>query len=672
LKILTIILLLITLNYAKSKDFYYSFIDSNGKQISKTTKDNIVDSLNNIEKVKDLMKDGKVDEAFQQISELREKNKISLLDPDILLLYCQIVLKNSSKKLLLDASNDLEYAINHSGINQENLLDAYLLLVDLKRRVNKIEDAKYYSQTIINVFDDEEAKIKGKIEVAKIYKYQKNYHNASKILFEVLANTKSKQLASIVGNELFDIYLLEGKKDEAKELMKQILLASPSFFSKDFTEANLRVDLFLKMDMTDFAILVLKNILTSSQNQDVLEMAKLKLANVYMSLYDKEDITNKYLQLAKRLYKNVMDNNPKAESFGIAEQYYDEIRMRLREILPNTVAEKYPENENMQQRALLQELINYNIQKEYAKAIAMEKAYKNVPKAILKRFGYTSIEEILDISYKEAIKGYIEKNECSLLSSVLKNTKYEIFKEILENDKLKEGLIQCIGEVPSLENYTQLKNILAGKKDLEMYFILEGMALLVEEIDDALYFSSKIERSKNMELLKKEFLIKYQVLKIKNDPVKLDSFFKSALENSSLIEANKENPIMVDFYYDFYLYLQKNQNIEEAFVALQELNKMQNEMKIYVYSPFAQSELAKEAKEKGDYNLAIEALLQALNGTRNIKASDEIKLYYDLSSLYEDLNNKEKQKEFLQKCIDVKIEDSMYKKLCESKKNEFR
>ena len=46
-------------------------------------------------------------------------------------------------------------------------------------------------------------------------------------------------------------------------------------------------------------------------------------------------------------------------------------------------------------------------------------------------------------------------------------------------------------EVPSIENYKQIKDIFKNTKDLDIYLILEAMALDVEEIDDALYYSSK-------------------------------------------------------------------------------------------------------------------------------------------------------------------------------------
>ncbi len=57
-----------------------------------------------------------------------------------------------------------EVAINSSLIDQEDLLKAYLILIDLKLNINKVEDALYYAQTVIDIFDD-----KGKIKRKNIF-----------------------------------------------------------------------------------------------------------------------------------------------------------------------------------------------------------------------------------------------------------------------------------------------------------------------------------------------------------------------------------------------------------------------------------------------------------------------------------------------------------------------
>ncbi|WP_418186358.1 tetratricopeptide repeat protein [Aliarcobacter lanthieri] len=663
MKILAIFFILLTLLNAKDKEFYYSFIDSNGKQISSKTKESIISTLNELESIREISADGRINEAFKKLVELKDKNKISLLNSDILILYSELVLKNQSKKLLLDTSNELENAINSSVINQEDLLKAYLLLIDLKLSVNKVEDARYYSQTVIDIFDDEEAKAKGKIALGKIFKYQKDYSRASKTLYEILRNTKDRNIASIVGNELFDVYLLENKKDNAEELMKQVLDTNPSFFLNDFILANQRVDLLLKLDMTSLAIKILDNFVKTSNKDDILEKSKFKLANIYMKLYDGTDL---YLNLAKKLYKDILDNHPKSEYFESSQMYFDEIKMRQRLVSPNTISDKYNQNETMQNMALLQELINSNLDKKFEQVVKIEKVYKDIPKDILKRFGFDNIDKLLDASYIGLIKDYLAKDDCMKLSSILKDIKYEIFKDLLEDDKLKDGLIKCITEVPSIENYMQLKNIFNNVQDLDIYLILETMALGVEEIDDALYFSSKIEKSENKDILNKEFLYKYQVLKIKNDSIRFDRFFNHTLQNKQLIKENEEEPVIIDFYYDFYLYLVKENNQEEAFNILNALHDKQNEFNVYIYSPFVESELSKIAKQNNKLEDAAKYLIEASKNVRNLKIEDEVKIYYDIFTIYDSLGNKSKRDEYLQKCKAVVIEDNFYKKMCMS------
>ena len=661
MRFLTIFILLISLLNAKDRDFYYSFIDSNGKQIPTKTKETIINTLNQLDEVKAIALDGKLHEAFEKLKIIKDNNKVSLLNADILILYSELVIKTNSKQHINSTSNELEVAINSSLIDQEDLLKAYLILIDLKLNINKVEDARYYAQTVVDIFDDEEAKAKGKISLAKIFKYQKDYKKASKVIFEVLSDTKDKNIASIAANELFDIYLLEGRKEEANELMRQILATNPSFYSSDYIVANQRVDLLLKLDMTNFAIDILKNLIITSKKDDILEQTKYKLANLYMKLYDKTDT---YLKLAKILYKDIIDNYPKSVNFDNSSMFYDEIKMRQKAILPNEVADKYPDNEAMQNKALLQELINNNFNKKYEDVIKMKKVYKDIPKDVLKRFGYENVDELLDMSHLGLIKEYLKEEDCIKLSYILKDLKTDIFKDIVNDDSLKQQFISCMREVPSIENYKQFKNIFKDTKDLDVYLILEAMALDVEEIDDALFYSSKIEKSKDKEMLKEEFLYKYQILKIDNNTGKLDRFFKNSLENNDLIEANIEKPIIIDFYYDLYLYLIKEGKEEEAFKILNSLNNKQNEFKAFVYSPFVESELSRLLKKQNNFQDAVNYLVLALEHAKNIKPDVEVKLYYDILTLYDNLGQKEQKEIYLQKCKNVKIEENFYKNMC--------
>lgn len=389
-----------------------------------------------------------------------------------------------------------------------------------------------------------------------------------------------------------------------------------------------------------------------------------KLIYKFANLYFVCSKTYTYLNLAKILYKDIIDNYPKSENFDNASMFYDEIKMRQKAILPNVVADKYPENETMQNKALLQELINNNFNKKYEDVIKMKKVYKDIPKDVLKRFGYENVDELLDMSHLGLIKEYLKEEDCIKLSYILKDLKTDIFKDIVNDDNLKQEFISCMREVPSIENYKQIKDIFKDTKDLDIYLILEAMALDVEEIDDALYYSSKIEKSKDKEILKEEFLYKYQILKIDNNTGKLDKFFKNSLENNDLIEANIEKPIIIDFYYDLYLYLIKEGKEEEAFKILNSLNNKQNEFKAFVYSPFVESELSRLLKKQNNFQGAVNYLVLALEHAKNIKPEDEVKLYYDILTLYDSLGQKEQKEIYLQKCKNINIEDNFYKNMC--------
>ena len=50
-----------------------------------------------------------------------------------------------------------------------------MLLVELKLEINKVEEAKYFAQIIIDNFDDELTKTYGKISLAKI---SQKYYNS--------------------------------------------------------------------------------------------------------------------------------------------------------------------------------------------------------------------------------------------------------------------------------------------------------------------------------------------------------------------------------------------------------------------------------------------------------------------------------------------------------------
>ncbi len=192
------------------------------------------------------------------------------------------------------------------------------------------------------------------------------------------------------------------------------------------------------------------------------------------------------------------------------------------------------------------------------------------------------------------------------------------------------------------------------------------MAFVLGLTNEALDFSSKVEMVDNKDVLAKEFLYRYQILKSKDESLSLDKFFSYTKRNLDFIKENENNPVIVDFYYDYYLYLLKKEENEKANDILIKLYEKQKDIKAFVYSPFVETELSRLEKDNNNIQKSLDYLLESLKNSRKVRANDEVKIYYDILKSYENLGNNLKKEEYILKCKEVKgTSDSLYKKMCD-------
>jgi hypothetical protein len=662
LKIIILLVILLNLLYAK-KDFYYSFINSSGSQISEKRKQTISDGFDIIENAKNLARDGKIDEAYNLIKSYKSKNKMNVLNSDLIILYSELSLKKQSKRFSLEASKLLENAINSSAINQFDLAKAYMILVELKLKTNKTKDAKYFAQIIINNFDDELTKTYGKIELAKVYKYQKAYAKSIKILYSILAKTNDKLVATVVADELFDVYIANKNFDKANKLISNVLKNNIDYYANDSYLANQKITKLIKSNMPEHAVEILKELLNKTTKEESIEDFKYKLANTYMIMYDR---TNFYLEKAKELYKDIINDYSQGAYAKKSKMVIDEILMRQGRVKPAVIAAKYQSSELMQQKALLQELINDKEDRKYKLILRSKKVYKKISNQLANRFGFESIDSIFDEVNIEMIKEFLNTGKCFELNKALKTSRSETLKKLIEDESIKFKFFECLIEVPYERGYLQVKDTFNTSRDPNIYLYLERMAYSLNLIEEALDYSAKVDMVDNSDVLSKEFLYRYQILKSKGDGLSLDKFFSYTNKKLNFIELNKNNPIIVDFYYDYYLYLLKKSNKQRANEILNKLYLKQKELKANIYSPFVEIELSKLSKDENKLQESINYLLESKENTRRLKADDEVKIYYDILKLYDALGNKIKKDEYILKCKDVKdTKDSLYKKMCD-------
>jgi tetratricopeptide (TPR) repeat protein len=659
---LLIFFLLFTFSNAKV-DFYYSFINPSGEQISEKRKNDIKDGFELLSQIKSLAKNGKVDEAFAQIENFKLTNKIKILDSDILLTYAEVALKEGSKRIISEASNELELAINTSLINEDDLAKAYMLMVDLKLETNRVKEAKYFAEIIINNFSDKITNAYGKIYLAKVYKHTKSYSRAIKTLYSILVNTTDVVVATIVADELFDIYIADGQKEKAYELISKVLDKNIDYYSEDSYLALKKVDKLVKAGMPEFAVEILKELLNRAKQDEFIEEFKYKLANVYMGMYDG---TNYYLFKAKELYKDILTDYPDGLYVNKAKMYIDEILMREGNITPQLIDSKYPNSEAMKQKALLQELLNFEKEKKYEFILKSKRVYGKIADTITKRFGYNNVGEIFDEVNVLLIKDYLKKDQCFLMNKALKTSRKETLELLIKDDKVKYKFFECLIEVPDERAYNLLKDTFNTSRDATLYLYLERMAYSLGLENDAMDFSSKVEMVNNKDVLEKEFLYRFLIYSAKNDTIAMEKFFYYASRFPEFITKNEDNPVIIDFYYQYYLYLIGKNKQEEAEKILDKLYAKQNDFKAYVYSPFVDIELAMIEKRKNNIPKAIKYLTDSIKNTRNMLPNDQARVDYELINLYDTQGLGNLKNEFITKCKSIKnTKNSFYKDMCD-------
>ena len=669
-KIFFLTLIFVATLYGK-KDFYYNFINEDLSQISQDQKEKIVGANNKLKTIRRYVKEGQLDLALKTILLFENTNKVAMLDSTAVLLHSEILYKLNTKPKFDEVNVLLETAIHNSKINQDDLLEAYRLLVLIKIKVGKPDEALYYAKAIEHSFDDPLSKVYGKVAIAQIYMSKRSYDKAIRILRQELVNTTSLEVATIIADELFDAYIANKERDEAYVLVKKVLNKNIDYYANDSYKALKKVNKLVQSDMSEFAIEILKKLLENASETDSIDSFKFKLANTYMEI---AGFKKEYMPQAKVIYEELIqfkDNNP---YFTRSKMFLDEIIMREGKFEPAMMAAKYSTYESMQYKAMMQELLNSIEDEKYEQIIRMRKIYNGIYPPIVKRFGYESIEQIYNIVNSKMVQFYLETKQCKQLNSVIKDVTDDVLMLLVEDKKNVENLFGCMVEIPEERAYIIAKNAYGKSQNSEIYFYLEKIAILLDKYKDAENFSQKLDMFSDSKLLSDEFLYRFLINIHKNNPLSMQNFFAYARANQEFVLNNQDNPMIIDFYYEYYLYLLKENEEEEAVGILVKLYEKQNEMNARIYSPFVEIELAKYAKLDDDYDTALGYLKYGLNIKRmkdgrsidrKIDEDDLAHIYYEIAKIYEFQEKKNRYKSMIKKCKNLKNTKSFYKTMCD-------
>ena len=663
MKILILLVLFINIGFAK-KDFYYSFIDDNKAQMDQHKKNMILNGNDRLIYIQKLVRQGQLIDAYKDVIKFRQTNKLKVLKPSIEILYAQILYKRGSKKFAIEGAHILEDAINKGMITESKLLDALRLLVKLEVKINKIKEARFYAKSIIESFDDPLSKAYGKIAQAQIDTFRRRYKKAIRILYKILLQTNSMEVATVVADELYDVYVLDGQEDKAHNLASKVLQKNIQYYANDSYLALKKVDKLLKANMPFLAIKILKKLLDNATQVKSINTFKFKLANSYMAI---KTFDTKYMLEAKELYKDLIrtrEDNPYKKR---AKMYIDEILMREGKLTPSIIARKYPHSEIMSEKSLMQELLNQAKKHQYEKINKLKKIYNKISKVTARRFGYTDIKEAFAKIDSAMIEYYLKDDKCLQLSKVFKTIDISTLKSLIINNKTNNKMFNCLLEYPDKLTFRIANKAFENSKDGNIYLYLERIALQLNLNDEAYKISQRFDMIlKDKDKYKsKEFLYRFLIYGKLNSRFSMEKFFTYALSHKNYIKDNENNPLIIDFYYQYYLYLIDKHKDDQAVEILKKLYHTQLAMDAFVYSPFVEMQLSLEAKLDDDYKLSLEYLKKALDNPRKIKPNDLVQIYYEMANIYKKLGKNNRYANMIDKCKSVKDAKSMYKNMCD-------
>ena len=663
MNILISLFLVLTISFAK-KDFYYSFIDEDKNQMEQYKKDKISGGNDKLSYIKRLVREGQLNEAYKSIVKFKEENSIKVLKSTVEILYAEILYKRGSKKFAIKGAALLENAINNGTIIESDLLEALRLLVKLEIKINKIKEAKFYANSIVESFDDPLSQAYGKIAEAQISTHRRKYKNSIRILYKILVKTKDIEVATVVADELYDVYVLNGEDEKAHNLATKVLKKNIAYYANDSFLALKKVDKLIKAQMPHLAIQILKMLLKNAKQKESINTFKYKLANAYMSI---KTFETQYMLEAKELYKDLISSKRGNPYKKRAKMYIDEILMREGKLSPALIVRKYPHSEPMQEKSLMQELLNQANNHEYDRVNKVKKIYRKISIVTARRYGFTNIKEVFISIDEDMIRYYLKDDKCLELSKVLKKIDIGALKKIIIDNEANEKMFNCLLEYPSKVTFNIANKAFADSKNGNIYLYLEKIALQLNLNEEAYKLSQNLDMvEKDKELYKsKEFLYRFLIYGKLNNKYKMEKFFAYALRNKHYIEQNENEPLIIDFYYQYYLYLIDKNKEKQAIKILKKLYDAQNKMDAFVYSPFVEMQLSLEEKLDDNYKGALEYLELALDNPRNIKPNDLVQIYFEMSKIYKKLGKENRYKHMIDKCKDVKDADSLYKKMCD-------
>ena len=558
----------------------------------------------------------------------------SVFLPDVLYMKMVILEKNNDPEDLVEIGKKWikKYAYD------DKLPKVLLLMARAYSQMGFLSDASYLFNRIITEYPGTK-----EADLAMIYLADQLYSTgdakkAMKLYEDVLFSTKNIDIASLAAARLAQRYMDSGNFKKAYQYYKKIYKANKKFLLKDKKKAFDLAKLLATHNMYSLAIDIGEDLIKKLKYTDDLyepllyylavwnyKAKNYKKSLFYIDMYLKKFPFGDYSDSLKALKDKVLFNLP-GKDLNAQLKYIDKI---IKEYKGSEIALK----------ALVKKAKILKKLKKYNEILAMEDKLKAVPKNL-----FPNKEEFLNKVKKEYALMLLNKNRCIDAVELIK--KYRLILDKKYDDKIYE----CAMKVMDYNLASRVCNKYLDSPDDKLFIkwmkrkieALKGLGdykNLVIAIDDLCGAYKNCHKYR---------LYKFFALWNLGE-------YKKALEVAKSI---KQKDIKnTDVYIKIVKWALENKNYLLAATFAKKIIDLQNEYKVYPYSPFAEFVYAKYTKNKKE---AVKVLKELL---KRVKGEDKARALFMLANLTN-------EKKYLDECLKVK-DSKLWKGLCEDAKGLF-
>ncbi|AJC93206.1 paralysed flagella protein A [Campylobacter subantarcticus LMG 24377] len=534
-------------------------------------------------------------------------------------------------------------------INDKDYTEVMYIMMRIYMGLSQRSNVEYIIDTLNTEHKGDKYTIMALLDYADYLYHLGKKNTANNIYQDVYYSTPDADLASRAALFLARNYLEMQNVKEAKELVSKILDSNPQFFMSDLGNSLLVARAFSNNRAYDISSKIYEYIFThlskvENEYERVLKDLALSLLNAnehtkaqkYLDLYAEEFPLGEFLSLIKEAQdKNFLYLKDTNASF--LHQRYEEIMQKY----AGEIASK----------ALFDNVELYFQEKNYEKVVAYQKD--------IEKYSNKEIKKLLEQAAILVLDQKLKNDECLDAVKI-----YEDFKAYNIGSKIqnKKRMLECFKRTTRMEEAK--KYIIENENDDIIFYKLQSadLALKDKNYQNAIKMINDILNTRTIisdnEKFEANYIKFFAELKLQD--------YNAMIRTLQKLEQFPMNYRMVELYYEFLRYCERNNFITSILTYAPKAIDYQNLIGVNLFSPDLEFIYIKALRQSNQAQKALTLFKDLL--ANPLKDDERAHTFYMQSNVYEDLNQTNQQRQSLQKCLDINA-TSNWQNLCKDKLN---